>query len=260
MAIAVCIIGLVNGVVYPIQAQVPSPTPVMVQLSSPTPLPILGSNATPTHTPTATETPIGPVQLGVAEGLDRINVRREADPNSEILGVIAPGERYPVTGRYYRWIQFRFPNSPNGLGYVYDELVQLFGDTSLIPDLTVVSLDLSSASESVPSGIATVQDLQSTIMPTSEGRVLTAPVGVDPNAPLSEVNLNPQGGMRLPTYTPAPNIGEILSALNSAPTETPVPDVLSLTDAASSLPPITPIALLAGLGLMGLMLSALRRG
>jgi hypothetical protein len=250
---------VVTGALSPAQGQAPSPTPVVVQLSSPTPLPVLGSNATPTYTPTATETPIGPVQVGVAEGQERINVRREADPNSEILGVIAPGERYPVTGRYYRWIQFRFPNSPNGLGYVYDELVQLFGDTSLIPDLTVVSLDLSSSSESVLNGVSAVQDAQSTVMPTADGRVLTAPVGVDPNAPLSEVNLNPQGGMRLPTYTPAPNVGEILSALNSAPTETPIPDVLNLTEAASSLPPITPIALLAGLGLIGLMLSALRR-
>jgi hypothetical protein len=248
------------GLSVPVASQAPTPTPLVVQLASPTPLPVLGANATNTPLPTPTETPIGPVQVQVAEGQGNINVRREADPNSDILGVIAPGESYAVTGRFFRWIQFRFPNSPNGLGYVYDELVTLVGDVALIPDLTVVTTPPAPTSEAGADLGVTAASVDAEFTLTADSRVLNAPVGVDPNATLSETSLNPQGGVRLPTYTPLPNLGEILSAANQVPTETPVPDLLDLNRTASNLPPILPIAILGGLGLLGLLLSGLRRG
>lgn len=234
-------------------------TPIVVQLASPTPLPVLGTGATSTPLPTPTETPIGPVQLTVAEGLGNVNVRREADPDSDILGVIAPGELYPVTGRYYRWLQFRFPNSPNGIGFVYDELIQLVGDTSLIPDLTLV--DTAAVENAVAPAIdVTPVAPGADATATAQARVVVAPVGVDPNATLSETNLNPDGGVRLPTYTPVPNIGDLLSAANTEPTATPVPtDLINIREAASNLPPITPIALLGGLGIVGFLISLMRK-
>lgn len=234
-------------------------TPIVVQLASPTPLPVLGAGATSTPLPTPTETPIGPVQLTVAEGLGNVNVRREADPDSDVLGVIAPGELYPVTGRYYRWLQFRFPNSPNGIGFVYDELVQLIGDTSLIPDLTIVDTTV------VDNAVAPAIDI-TPVAPgadataTAQARIVLAPVGVDPNATLSETSLNPDGGIRLPTYTPVPNIGDLLSAANTEPTATAVvTDLINIQETASNLPPITPIALLGGVGLIGFLISLMRK-
>lgn len=244
-----------------------APTPIVVQLASPTPLPVLGAgaNATATATPTPTETPIGPVQLEVASGQENVNVRREADPESDILGVIAPGERYAVTGRYFRWIQFRFPNSPNGLGFVYDELVQLFGDTSLIPDLSVVGTintdPLSVAPPDDGSGITPqAVDPAAEATASAEARLLEGPVAVDPNATPGETNLNPAGDIRLPTYTPAPEIGDLLSAMNQPPTATPEPDPLDLARTASNLPPIAPILAVGGLGLLGFAISLIRRG
>jgi hypothetical protein len=251
----------------PVLAQ-EAPTPIVVQLASPTPLPVLGvgAEATPSPTPTPTETPIGPVQLEVASGQENVNVRSAADPESSILGVIAPGERYAVTGRYFRWIQFRFPNSPNGLGFVYDELVQLIGDTSLIPDLTVVGTintdPLSVAPPGDGSGVTPqAVDPAAEATASAEARLLEGPVAVDPNATPGETNLNPEGDVRLPTYTPAPNIGDILSALNQPPTATPEPDPLEeISRTASNLPPIAPILLVGGLGVLGFAISLIRRG
>lgn len=246
-------------------AQAPTATPIVVQLASPTPLPVLGSNATATPAPTPTETPIGPVQVTVAEGQGNVNVRSEADPESDILGVIAPGENYAVTGRYFRWIQFRFPNSPNGLGYVYDELVQLIGDTALIPDLTVVDT-AASAQDASSSTDVTSLDL-TPVAPgadataTADARILSEPVGVDPNATLSETSLNPDGGVRLPTYTPFPNVGDLLSAANPEPTATAVQtELINIQETASNLPPIVPIVLLGGVGLLGFIISLTRKG
>jgi len=250
------------GVIYspaPIQAQ-DSPTPIVVQLSSPTPLPVMGANATATPLPTPTETPIGPVQIQVADGQGNINVRREADPDSDVLGVIAPGESYSVTGRYYRWIQFRFPNSPNGLGYIYDELIQIVGDPSLIPDLTLVET-ASDTTSSVASGDIAVTPVLpgADASATAAQRILVGPVGVDPNATLSETSLNPTGGVRLPTYTPAPNLGDLLSAANLEPTATTAIDYVDLRETASNLPPIIPILVLGGLGVLGLFFSLWRK-
>ncbi len=256
---------LVSGVAYSLShistltSAQDNPTPIVVQLASPTPLPVIGAGATSTPMPTPTETPIGPVQVQVAEGQGNVNVRSDSDPESEILGVIAPGESYPVTGRYYRWIQFRFPNSPNGLGYVYDELIQLVGDLALIPDLTIVDTvsDIASASVSGLDVIPILPGADATI--TAEARVLVGPVGVDPDATFSETSLNPEGGVRLPTYTPVPNLGDLLSAANLEPTATAVPDLLNIRETASNLPPIAPILLLGGIGTLGLMVSLLRK-
>lgn len=236
-----------------------NPTPIVVQLASPTPLPVIGSSASATPLPTPTETPLGPVQVTIAEGQGNVNVRREADPESDILGIIAPGQSFAVSGRYYRWIQLRFPNSPNGLGYVYDELVQLVGDTTLIPDLTLVD---TAVVDTVAVGAIdltpVIPGMDATT--TAQTRIIIAPVGVDPNATLSETNLNPDGAVRLPTYTPVPNIGDLLSAANPEPTATIVPiDIINIRETASNLPPIVPIAFLGGLGTLGFFISLMRK-
>lgn len=259
-------VGLVIGVaafgaaLTPSSAFAQNPTPIVVQLASPTPLPVMGANATQTPMPTPTETPIGPVQVTVAEGQGNVNVRRDADPESDILGVIAPGESYAVTGRYYRWIQFRFPNSPNGLGYVYDELVQLVGDIALIPDLTIVDTAVVGGSSETTGLDITPVAAGADETATAQARILVAPVGVDPNATLSETSLNPEGGVRLPTYTPAANIGDLLSAANPEPTETPAEkDLIDIRETASNLPPIVPILMLGGIGVLGFFVSLLRK-
>ena len=88
-------------------------------------------------TPSATWTPTSSaVMIEAKEGAGEVNVRAEADIESERLGTIRAGEFYPVLGRYFRWIQFQFDSSPTGRGWVFDELVNIVGDESTIPDLS----------------------------------------------------------------------------------------------------------------------------
>jgi hypothetical protein len=236
-----------------------NPTPVIFQLSSPTPLPIIGSSSISTPTPTLTPTDLGPVQLEVAT-TDPVNVRADPDPEGSLLGVIVQGERYTVTGRYFRWIQFRFPNSPNGLGWVFEDLVTLTGDTTLIPDLSVapptadpVIAAITLTAEAValiPGGDLTV---------TASARELVGPVGVDPNATPDESRINAEGQVRQATFTSVPNVSGILARLSTAPTATPELNLLDLVTTPSGIPPIAPILLLGGLGMLGLAVSFTRR-
>ena len=85
---------------------VPSATPA--QISIPTPTALVTEDALPTPTWTATPTAIGVILL---EALNEANVRAEPDVNSEQLGTIRAGETYPIIGRSFRWLQFRYDNA-----------------------------------------------------------------------------------------------------------------------------------------------------
>lgn len=47
------------------------------------------------------------------------------------------GYLYIVIGQYYRWYEFQYDQSPSGTGWVFDELVNVTGNTERIPDLTL---------------------------------------------------------------------------------------------------------------------------
>ena len=240
-------------------AQAQQPTPITVQLSTATPLPLIGGGSSPlaSSTPMPTETPVGGAEL---EAITESNVRSDASTEAARLGVIVPGERYLITGRYFRWLQFRFPNSPTGTAWVYDELVTVTGDQSLIPDLSVeqptadpviaASTQTAAAILAVPGGDMTA---------TAGARILEGPVSVDGNAIQGESRLNPEGETRLPTFTPAPAVDELVAQSIVVPTATQETNFIDRTVNRGAMPPLIPIAALIGFGMLGLVASFTRR-
>lgn len=234
----------------------PSPTPVRVNIPTQTPLPTEGS--APTLVPaTFTPTDQGPAQLEVRSDAGAVNVRSDASTDSDILGQIRRGDRYTVTGRYFRWLQFRFDPSPSGLGWVYDELVEIIGDETAIPDLSAIPTE----DALVLNATQTAQVVELTpgfeLTTTAEVRVIEAPsgdtVGAANPESTGEVNV-------LPTYTYPPNI-VAQAPTDGSPEEvtlTPDPTGINIT-VAEGVAPIVPILVLGGLGIMGLLIMALRR-
>ncbi|MBK9122735.1 MAG: SH3 domain-containing protein [Chloroflexi bacterium] len=233
------------------------PTPIVVQLATSTPLPVLGAPSATPVVPDPTATDIGPTQI---EALSSVNVRAEASTDAARLGLIVPGERYAATGRYFRWIQFRYPNSPTGYGWVYDELVQIIGDPGLIPDLSVTQ---PTADPIVAAATQTAEAVASQpggdLTATAGARVLTGPVGVDANATAADVLVDAQGSERLPTFTPVPNIEEDIAAASVQPTATTEPSILPIALERGGVPPLIPIVALVGFGMLGLVVSFRRR-
>lgn len=213
--------------------------------------------ATATRTPTVT----GPVLLQARETAGEVNVRAEPDIEGELLGTIVAGDTYPVLGRYFRWIQLQYDGAVTGTvrAWVFDELVDIIGDESLIPVLdpgatpeptnatAAVATQIEAIITQTPGGVLTA---------TAESRILSLP-GAElqganepaaTSAPLPTFTYPPDAVAQARTPTPA-EIDETETA-NPETTQSPVPE---------DIPPIMPIAFLGGLGLLGLAVSALRR-
>jgi hypothetical protein len=120
-------------VIVPTATPTPSHTPTDTPTHTPTATPT--NTPQPTNTPTITPTPLGP-PLAEASGANTF-VRAEPDAESGRLGVIQPGETYPVTGEVESWYQLDFPVSPNGRAWVAADDVDLSGDEDGIPELDV---------------------------------------------------------------------------------------------------------------------------
>ena len=228
-------------------------TPARINLATPTAPPTLQLM---TETPTRTPTPVGMVVL---EAITEANVRAEPDPESERLGTIRSGEIYTVLGRYFRWIQFQYDPSPNGRGWVFDELVTITGDQSAIPDLAAqdlptVDLALLGATQTLeimtltPGGILTA---------TANARLIPAP-GATANAVLAESTDIVESSVALPTFTYPPDIQTPNPNRFARVEATPIPEGL-VTEIDRGAPPIIPILALGGLGLLGLLISSMRR-
>jgi uncharacterized protein YraI len=87
---------------------------------------------TPEPTDTPSPTPLGPPFL-IAN--DDANVRGGPGTVYVILGVLRQGERADVVGQdqTHTWYVIVFPNSADGRGWIWGQLVTLGGDTSNIP-------------------------------------------------------------------------------------------------------------------------------
>jgi len=238
-----------------------SPTPLRAQIGSTATQGFqLDAPPSPTFTPTAT-----PLQAAFleakAEAADGVNVRAEADPEADVLGVIRAGEQYVVTGRYYLWLRFRYDRSPNGQGWVFGDLVDLSGDTSLIPDLAAEPQATTDATVVGATQTAEVITLTpgAPLTTTAEANLLLEPVSVN------EAVSGAANASGLPTFTPPPElvvvatpanntngVGEATTLSENVPP--PVNDI-SFND----LPRILPIVLLGGLGILGVLISLLRR-
>lgn len=77
-----------------------------------------------------------------AEAIGQANLRAATDVNSRQIGQITTGTRYPVIGRsqFYPWLLLGDPGTLRPLGWVFAELVQVYGDINAVP-FSEVSLD-----------------------------------------------------------------------------------------------------------------------
>lgn len=220
----------------------PTATPAQIQLSTPITPTVPGLVITP---PTAAPTTAAAVVL---EALDTANVRTQPDTSASQLGTIRNGDLYPVIGRYFEWLQFQYPPSPNGTGWVFGQLVSVTGDLLQVPEV-----DLASEPTFDPlAGNAT--GTQNAITQTPGG-LLTA-TAFERFLAGSAGTLVP--GEILPTFTYPPNAALIAPTPDIVVQEQEAPPA-STPPANEGIPPIVPILLVGGLGVLGLIASALRR-
>lgn len=210
-------------------------TPITAALFTPTPL--NRQQLAPTVTVTMTPTPPGPVLLEARESAGNVNVRAAPDVNSERLGAIAFGTRYPALRQFFLWYELRYDPAPNGKAWVFGELVEISGDVSQI--------EVIDRWEDAPAAIdEAAPDAEET---AANARVLNAPTAVEALEQVNEVI----AATALPTFTYPPNF------LASAATPAALPN----SEAADSadLPPLFPIIMLGGFGMVGLLVYSIRR-
>ena len=188
------------------------------------------------------------------EAKDFANVRAEPSTDAAQLGQIKAGEQYNVIGRYVSWIQFQFPASPTGKGWVFGDLVNLIGNIDSIPNIDPYA---SEQVDSVSSGATATQS----VLTQTPGGILTATILAGIVIPQGTPAPADSGTHEiLPTFTYPPGMIPIAPS-PGAPVSTASPDAAAVLPAtnSNSLPPIVPILILGGVGLLGLALSSLRR-
>ena len=210
-------------------------TPITAALFTPTPL--NRQQFAPTVTVTMTPTPPGPVLLEARESAGNVNVRAAPDVNSERLGTIAFGTRYPALRQFFLWYELRYDPAPNGKAWVFGELVEISGDVSQI--------EVIDRWEDAPAAID--EAAAGTEDPAANARVLNAPTAVEALEQVNETIAAPA----LPTFTYPPNF------LASAATPAALPNS-EATDSADP-PPLFPIIMLGGFGMVGLLVYSIRR-
>jgi hypothetical protein len=238
--------------------QAPTATPAQVDLNEIAPT--QESFQDLVDTPTRTPTPLGIAQIEANEGA---NVRAEPAPDAELLGQIRPGEYYNVIRRYYRWIEIQYDASPTRRGWVFDELVTIIGEESVIP--VVESLDQANTAaddfDSTATGLAITQTPGSLLTATAAARVGGRSAPIQNEFSIQQVT-QPGDEIReaLPTYTYPPGI-IALAPTEDGVTPTATDEMSRLTfSAPDQVSPIVPVAALGALGLLGLLASSIRRG
>jgi hypothetical protein len=224
-----------------------SATPARVTLPQLTDAPAADDPLFITDTPTRTPTPEQGAYLeAINEGT---NVRADADPEAQVLGTIRPGDLYRIRGRYFRWIQFEYPNTPGGLGWVFDEIVVITGDQSQIADLSVSPTVDPNLLGATPTVVGTSVSGDSLLQPISELENSGNTVG-------SALDIT---AVILPTYTYPPNV--VAQAPTAGPSVTPTQSISILPELSVSngVAPIVPIVVLGVSGMLGLVFSLMRR-
>ena len=183
-----------------------------------------------------TFTPLPAIRLQALASAGNVNVRALPSLEAEILGTIAAGVEYQVLRSFYRWFEFRTDLSQNGRAWVYGDLVELAGDRSqieIIDDPVDISVPL---------------DNQDSTTERAEAERDIAIATVQAGSVLSVELLE---STALPTFTsPAPTPASITAQLELEAAEQPP---------WTQIPPAAPIAVLGGLGLLGFLISAIRR-
>lgn len=234
----------------------PTVTPAQVRLVTPTPFVELEA-----PTPASSDELVTPTlarELVLIELVADVNARSSPELIDEnVLGLVRSGERFNVLGRYFNWIQFQYDLAPDKRAWVYQDLVQIIGDATLIkeidpfiePTLDPLIAGATQTREAIlqdPNGLLTVTALERVIQLPGES-VVDGVVGIDPNE-----------GTVLPTYTYPVGISrDLLTPVGQS--SLGLPSSTNATSARNdSLPPIVLILVLLGFGMLGLTVTALR--
>ncbi len=219
-----------------------SPTPAGVIL--PTISPTLVFEVTPT--PTRTPTPIGPALAEALEG--PTNVRSGPDIGAERLGQILPGEFFPILGRASGtlWYKIQFPDSPSGTAWVFEQVINITGDVDNIPEL-----NLSSEPTIDVNSVVVAQTVE--VLALTPGALETATI----DALFASSSASIESATPSPTRGPQPTF--TFPASSIAQSTVVIPPVTQAAGDNGTLPPVIPIVGVAALGVLGLLISILRR-
>lgn len=242
-----------------VAAQEATATPIQVQIITSTPVPVLEATLTPSFTPSPEVQ--SAVLLEAKASAGEINVRAEADIEADQVGKIRAGDQYIVTGRYFRWFRFRYENQE---AWVFEELVDIVGDPSLIPDLSAAPQptdDLTAIA--ITATLALLQETPGAILSlTANTREIQGAVAVVGSGEVegTQDELTPEAPRTvLPTFTYPPAVALLVT--EEVETETLIdiaPEDELPNPTVPDFPPIVPIALLAGFGMLGLIVSTIR--
>ncbi len=228
-----------------VTAQSPIGTPLPIIIPTLTATIVKLNTPTPTYTPTAEGSGTGRVEA--KDKTVGANVRASPDVNSEKLGTILPGQFYAIVARYNKWLQIQYDKSPNGLGWVYEDIVNVTGiNPAAIP--TAQPGGVPSPNVATAAAQQTANYLTATPgAPETATALQASATGVFTRV-ASDSTLGPTRSGPLPTFTFPPTF-----------VEATLPQRAAASSAQAGLPPIVPIIVLGGLGLFGLLISALRR-
>ncbi len=170
-----------------------------------------GTVPIPTETPTTTPTPD---DMAMATVITRsLRVRAEPTVNSQLVGNLAEGESYPVTGRSSdgMWLELALPQFDPGSGWVSVDLVTMRGDITDLPIVRIPTpppptetpaVELPSATPEGSAPItATVDAAEPTLEPTPEP-TLEPSTPVTETAPLTETAAVTESAPEAPTPAP----------------------------------------------------------
>lgn len=98
---------------------------------------------------TATPEPLTGV-IGVAQA--EINIRYGPGVDYPRIGVGEAGQQYEITGRHsqFPWLQIRYPDAPNGFGWVANDLLQVQGNIYNVPVITQMNFNLPTLTPTQP--------------------------------------------------------------------------------------------------------------
>jgi len=216
-----------------------SATPVAAVINTPTP----EGQEPPPATSTATRSPTPPpaVRLRARSTAGNINVRALPSLEGDILGTIADATEYQVLRNYFRWYEFQYDASPNGRGWVYGDLVEIIGDSSLIVVIEdAADIERPGQAEGLLAGGGAGE---------SERTIAISTVQADSALSVELAVITALPTFTRPAPTPASQTDQILFVDGMQNTLPLIPQI----------PPILPIAVLSGIGMLGLLISALKR-
>jgi uncharacterized protein YraI len=135
-----------------------------------------------------------------AEAIGQANLRATTDVNAALLGQIQAGTRYPVIGRseFYPWVLLGDPTTVQPIGWVFAELVTIYGDITQVP-FSTIEVGASANSPASTQSPLTLQpsptfELVGVALPTASPTLSAAVTGLV----LGEINIRYGPGIDFP--------------------------------------------------------------